>query len=358
MAKNVTNYKRLALAWRRTAPMAQVFVGLVVVLGTSYCAADPITVPLSGTLENYFVAANAGSKDTVARSMSYLTAQALLTSSLSVTVGALNYGDSDVLNYEPSGTISYGATGTPQYGNRTVLDENYVQMDSGDTRLRVGRFRSEFGFSEWSDQYYLGFIEPPLIRYDYIGPNLSLTRVDSGLEWQQTSGPTQVTMALIDAKSGGYQLLPESLNHADIRVQRLVGSFILGANGLIDTDGSNNAYGVDARWTSPHWQVRGEYDRGSSAKPVASGYYVDVLFHPAGLLRTTFVGRAEGVYNVQGLWDSTPFGMWSVSGHQYTIGVKQILNPTFTAELSRFYGDGEARTAPDWALQLVAYARF
>jgi len=334
MSKFATNCRRSRPCYPKSASSATLVAAALLLLAAPTCSASPMTVPVSVQLENYFVTENSGTTLSTSREMTYLIAQAALTPNVSMTVSALNCeGETD-------------------------LDENYFQLESGDTRFRIGRFRSAFGFSDWSEQYYQGFIELPLARYDNIGPDLSLTRVDSGFEWQQTSGPTQVTMAVIDADSGGYEVLPRSINHADIRVQRLVGSFILGANGLVDTNGSNNVYGLDARWTAPHWQVRAEYDRGSYTHPQPSGYYADVLYHPPGLLRTTFLGRAESAYNLQDDDDDSAFGSEPISGHQYTLGVKQILSRQFTLEFSRFYGDGEAREAPDWALQLITFTRF
>ena len=294
---------------------------------------------LAGVLENYFVLD--GTHSSVSRSVTYLTSQTVLSPSLRLVAGTIHKGGHD------------------------LLDENYLQSSSGQDRLRIGRIRSVFGFSDWSECYYQGYVRTPLVRSLLLSNYIKLNRLDTGVDWQHDSGPFEMTVGVVNTTSRTNQFLPRHANDLILRLQGYTGAFIFGIDDFAGVDGgkfnSDRIFGFDARWTAPHWQVTGEWDSGYFNGQSSRGYYADVLYHPPGLLRTTFVGRAEGISGATtgGYQADYPNGEL-LSGRRYTLGIKQILTKQYTIEVSRLYGDhGNVNqgSAP-WAVQLITFTHF
>jgi hypothetical protein len=140
---------------------------LVCILQAIHCELANAQSSITGSFENYFVVAPHPYPGSPLQ-MSFLTAQDRLGPETKVIVGALHHGSS------------------------TMLDENYVATGFRGGVFRFGRFRTEFGHSDWSELYYFGLPSLPLIRSNDVGyddaDRLNLTRLDTGVDYLATSG--------------------------------------------------------------------------------------------------------------------------------------------------------------------------
>lgn len=253
---------------------------------------------------------------------------------------------------------------------RQLLDESFVEFGSDAQQWRVGRFRSAFGHSDWSELWYSGFPRQPLMRNLSLGSGLVLNRLDTGVDWHGGSGAIQYQVGLIDARARSWEPLPMRFNHLVGRVQFYKGSWIVGLNTLLETEqigtGQNRVFGLDWRWTAPHIQTRGELFWGRTSKAHASGYYFDIFYHPPKLTRTTVLARLEASSGTVSGTMFDPYSGTFVTTKQagtaqlYTIGVKHILSKYFTAELSQAWGNGAtpAQGRQGWAFQLMTSLHF
>src|SRR5208283_4783241 len=90
----------------------------------------------------------------------------------------LSWGETNVrFNNQIKATLS-GLTA----GGHNSYDEACVAFEKDDEMLRVGRIKTAFGFSAWSDEFYNGFNHIPLVRTAPLANNLALTRDDAGAE--------------------------------------------------------------------------------------------------------------------------------------------------------------------------------
>jgi len=246
------------------------------------------------------------------------------------------------------------AAGLLEHRGVQQFDENHLEFHQGNLRWRIGRFRSAYGHSDWSECYYTGFVQTPLLRTMHLGPNLRLNRLDTGIDVAGGTGATQYQFGWIDVQPGVYELLPLRPNHLVGRMQFYQGDTIVGLNVLLEpsvwrTKGTH-LWGLDWRWSVPHLQMRGEYVWGSTLAGRAQGYYLGLFYHPAELKRTTFLGRTEAM--------RSPVASVG-AGELFTMGIKQILSPLITLSLTYSWGSGMAsREARGWALQWVTFTRF
>ena len=138
-------------------------------------------------------------------------------------------------------------------------------------------------------------------------------------------------------------------------MQTYRGNLILGFNTLLKPGqlgaGGTRLLDLDFRWSAPQMQARGEFLAGQAQGRHAEGYYIDLFYHPVKLYRTTFLTRLEGMNATGG--DSG----WS---QLYTVGVKQIVSPLLTLELTRAWGNGlaPAEYARGWAFQAITFVHF
>ncbi|HZT42625.1 MAG TPA: hypothetical protein VFA07_10715 [Chthonomonadaceae bacterium] len=245
--------------------------------------------------------------------------------------------------------------GTLFYRGHNVLDENYLELGKDKFHWQVGRFRSAFGHSDWSDLYYSGFVRFPLIRMTTLGKNFRLTRFDTGLSVRGEEKAVEYQIGWIDPFPRTYALLPNHPDHLIGRVQTYRGNLIVGLNALLKPDQLDAAgtrlFDLDFRWSVPQVQARGEFLTGQAQGRHAEGYYIDLFYHPVKLYRTTFLARLEGMSATGG--DTG----WS---QLYTAGVKQIVSPLLTLELTRVWGNGiaPAEYARGWAIQAITFIHF
>lgn len=256
------------------------------------------------------------------------------------------------------GTIQPGlrfTAGTLFYRGHNSLDENFLELGKDRLDWRVGRFRSAFGHSDWSDLYYSGFTRFPLMRMSPLGNNLRLTRFDTGLSVRGEEKALEYQLGWIDPFPRTYALLPNHPDHLVARLQTYRANVILGLNTLLKLDasgvGATHLFDLDFRWSAPQVQARGELLVGQAQGRHAEGYYLDLFYHPLKSYRTTFLARLEGMAATGG--DSG----WS---QLYTLGIKQIVSPLLTLELTRAWGNGVApgEYVRGWALQAVTFVHF
>ena len=233
----------------------------------------------------------------------------------------------------------------------------------GEQQWRVGRFRSAFGFSDWAEGYYAGFIQFPLLRSVMLEPGLALPRLDTGVDWQGGAGALVYQVGVVDVGSQLYQALPRHADHFVGRLQTYHGNWIFGFNLLAGNTGGKQAQlaDLDWRWSAPHVQMRGEYLVAPTGIMHPQGGYVDFFYHPPVLTRTTFLARAEAVSAVYTDYGEAGQGKLEQQfARRYTIGVKQILSPLFTLELNRSWGNDTELTSQGagWNAQVITFTRF
>lgn len=255
---------------------------------------------------------------------------------------------------------SWGAAaGWYQEWGEQQLDENYVSYDSRGYGARMGRFRSSFGFSTWSDQHYTPFIALPAIRsYVPVSGHLNLYRLDRGAEVSARRGALQCNVDLVDSDESDWKLLPDQANTAIGRVQYASGRAILGLNGLVK-DGSNQIHedriaDFDFRYAMPRVILRGELVSGQQYGAGSNGFYTDLMYRPVGLARTQVGVRFQGIDHIGAYWYP------SYNSELYTFAARQILSKNLTLDVN--YGTG-GRIPADygirgWSTQLTASFNF
>jgi|GEM_PF-1842268 len=215
-------------------------------------------------------------------------------------------------------TVSYI---TSSFGN--AYDEAFVAYDQGPNSVQVGRFRTAFGFGDWSDAFYNGFNHLPLMRTNPLANRLALERDDTGAEITIGSDKWQVQAAAVDTRPGTDQFAPTKVRASTLRIQHPEGNFILGFDYLQGVSDHEGVAGVDLRWSAPHLLVRGEAMRGFTGGKLGTGFYGDVTYRLPGYERTQLVGRVENYSNDRQ-------GEFWVE----TVGLRQVLLANLTVNLN------------------------
>lgn len=182
---------------------------------------------------------------------------------------------------------------TTQTGKFRTLDEACVDLEKGPDMMRLGRFRTRFGFSDWSELFYNGFNRLPLLRVTPIVDRLRLMRDDAGAEFDFGGPNVQAQVAVIDTSTSDAQIQPVRARAATARVEHAFGALILGLNGLANTTTDQKVIGLDARWSMPTLIVRAEAMKGLGGTKNGSGAYIDASYRIPSLLRTHLVGRID-----------------------------------------------------------------
>lgn len=234
------------------------------------------------------------------------------------------------------------------------LDETYVQYDDGANNLRAGVLRTAFGFSDWADLFYTGIIDLPILRTEDITPDLDLYRFHSGMQMTRSQGNLQIQAALVDVHLANRQFLPDRMDRGVLRLQSVLGPWILGVSGLKQVAGSdsndNKVYGADFRWTAPNLVLRGEAVKGESTGGGSHGFYVDAFYRPGRLTKSRLVARLE---------QFKAFDDPRTARHA-TLGLRQVLNQNFTLAVN--YGVANevppADSMKGWKAQLLSSFHF
>lgn len=243
-----------------------------------------------------------------------------------------------------------------QQGDDHAVDELYGQLDTGPVVFRAGRFRSAFGFSNWSEMHYNPIIALPLVRaYNQaVAPDISLNRLDRGLDVRGGSPTIQYQIAVVDSSDNDWQVVPETLHSTVARLQASMGPVMLGLNGFAKINGGDlsekRIIGADLRWTGRRTQLRGEIIKGLGKTEGSSGYYVDLFYRPERLARTQLGARIQGFHSLD----------TGSKAQLATFGVRQFITPVLTLNVN--YGIGsnvpEAQTSLGWSVQLLSSLRF
>ncbi len=220
-------------------------------------------------------------------------------------------------------------------------DESYVRYEVDAGSVRVGRLRSSFGFSDWSELLYSGINHRPLVRECNLVGKIKLDRDDSGAEASANFGPLQIQAAMIDTGLTRAQVGPDKLDHATVTAQYGLGQVILGGEFLGKTDLTEKLVGANVRYTVPHWIFKGEFFEGIGAQS-GSGGYLDAIYRIPYRLRTEVVARVEQVHP----WKADDDTVLT------TLGIRHIVNQNLTLNLN--YGWGKDLFYSNYATTLGA----
>ncbi|MEJ5251956.1 MAG: hypothetical protein HPY54_05730 [Chthonomonadetes bacterium] len=248
--------------------------------------------------------------------------------------------------------------GTVKIGNRArILDESYLEWGQGHTLWRMGRFRSAFGHSDWSARYYDGFVRLPIMRtaplagYSRI---FLLTRLDAGLDLRTSTSNAEYSIGCIDASTSSYQIMPQTIDHVVARIQTDWNSLLIGVNalaGLRSPAGQHTRlFLLDGIWSVPQWQMIAEIMTGEALGGRASGYHLDIFWHPVQTPRTTFHVRTEWLK-----LDSMP-----TEASLHTAGIKHFLTPNLVLSVGYSWGNESPITRGNrgWYAQLLTLIYF
>lgn len=251
------------------------------------------------------------------------------------------------------------------------LDEAYAKLERGPDIFKLGRIRSDFGFSTWSDLYYTPMIGLPMIRSPrvQIVPGISLYREDRGVEWESYRGPVQWQLEGVDSSDNDWSIAPSRLDTGIARLQLSAGPVLIGLNGFAkasdDYGPDQQIAALDLLWTCGRAEFRGEVDQGIGHQG-ATGYYADLFYRPPGLSRTQVGARYQGVRSLVNVLEWSPDYEYSWpaktyrSGQVTTLAVRQFIGPNLTASVN--YGTGtnipQAAGLLGWSAQMMISVRF
>ena len=190
------------------------------------------------------------------------------------------------------------------YRNRVQIIEAYADRTFRPKRailgIRGGRFRTPFGIYDASDQAYVGFLRPPLVRYaEYTSLSNNFLEHGAGIV---VGVPFLTFQTVLGAPADVGETARGSGLDTVLRVQGFHGSFIAGFSYLrnhshetpADPRFRASATGIDFRWMQSGIQVRGEWIGGRPADDATNnGWYVDALIHRAGMGPVMAIARIE-----------------------------------------------------------------
>jgi hypothetical protein len=225
--------------------------------------------------------------------------------------------------------------GAYPYDNRVQIIEAYGERIFTPRRAliaaRAGRYRTPFGIYSGSDHGYIGFLRPPLIRYDdYFA--LSNTFLEEGVD--VVAGTPRLSLETsVGAPADVGAAVRRSGLDVVVRGQAAFGSFIVGASHIRTrpylpasfAGGQLEFTGVDVRWMRNGIQARGEWIWGQPFDhTTTTGGYADLIVHRPRMGPVTAVMRAERLS-----YDTVaPFAMYA---QRYTIGGRVRLLPQLAA---------------------------
>jgi hypothetical protein len=217
------------------------------------------------------------------------------------------------------------------YDNQVQAIEAYAERvfrpGSGLFAVRLGRFRTPFGIYAASDHAYIGYLRPPLIRYDgYFA--LSSSFLEHGANVIVGTPAVSFELSVGAPADVGAAQRPSGLD-TTVRAQWFHGPLIVGASYLrsrpyqspLFAHGHTEFGGIDVRWMRGGIQLRGEW---LSGRPFVGtrtdGGYVDVIVHRPHMGPVTFVARVERL-----AYDAVP--PFAFTAQRYTAGTRvRLLN--------------------------------
>jgi hypothetical protein len=294
----------------------------------SSLSAAQVSPTLSGVIETYWVA-NGHSRGST-QQLTWAELRGRVSKNWSFTLSG----------YDSSSDSSY--------------DESFVRFENGPSSIRMGRLRTSFGFSDWSELFYTGFNRTPFVREMVLVGETVLDRDDAGAEVSTNIGPLQLQAALFDSYRKDNQIAPGEINHATVTAQYGVGSLILGAEALAETDLSEKVYGASIRYSIPHWIFKGEAFQGDGPAS-GSGSYFDASYRIPYHQRTELVARLEQVRSAASSTDSrfTTLGVRQVFNRYVTLNV----NYTWTSD-SGYSTYGSDSNVAGWSARAMFQVQF
>ena len=234
-----------------------------------------------------------------------------------------------------------------------VLADAWVEY--GDAyRIKVGRFRPDFGQNDWMDLYHRGFNSTHVVK-NFAFDGVAIGRYSNGFQVTGGTPKLQYEVGWIDVRPDLWNFVPKSADRVLGRVQGFSGDWIFGASAMLGKrDGGlapTSIYGLDFQWSVPTLAVRGEYITGVSSDAVKNGYYIDASYKKFGWPKTTLVGRLEGT------------SAWFAGGADpmlLTLGVRQVVTSLLSVSLNYTVANkGEQPIVPKgFSLQAIAAYRF
>ncbi|MCW5940859.1 MAG: hypothetical protein KIS66_01420 [Fimbriimonadaceae bacterium] len=240
--------------------------------------------------------------------------------------------------------------------DREMLDETYATYTdaSRGTEVRAGRVRKAFGFWDWSENWYTGFVRGAQVRTRNYAPGLSLSRMDTGFDVLAPLGHGATIQAgLLDAASTNRQVGPKRLDHLSLHLAIPVGKATLGYSGFHrpDRDPKDRTAmnGLDVRWSGPNTSVRGEYVWGEARGSKTRGHYLDGFYFPAFARQATLLGR----------WEEFAASK-TVRATLFTAGLRVAVHRDLVLEANHTWGPSSGPAAPlrGWSFQIVSFVRF
>lgn len=240
---------------------------------------------------------------------------------------------------------------------REMLDETYVTHTDArrGTEVRAGRIRKAFGFWDWSENWYTGFVRGAEIQTRSYGGGKSLTRMDTRFDVLVpfASGAT-IQAGLLDAASTNRQVGPKRADHGAVRLVLPVGNASFGYSGFHrpDRDPKDRTAlnGLDARWSGPSTSVRGEYLWGEAGGTKTRGHYLDAFYYPPFARQVTLLGRSEEFAASR-----------TERAKLYTAGVRVAPHRDLVLEANYSWGPtSKSPAAPlrGWSFQVISFLRF
>jgi hypothetical protein len=189
------------------------------------------------------------------------------------------------------------------YGGRVDVIEGYAEWlrdGRGLRAVKAGRYRTPFGLSSASEHAYIGFLRPPMIRYDWYW-GMSAGYMEHGVDVLVGAPRLSLEMSVGRPGDVGTALRRPGWTAA-LRGEASVGPLIAGAS-FVNTmpyettewaPGRTRFGGIDARWMQAGVQFRGEwlFGRYSDIAPTTGGY-IDAIVHTRAMGPVTALARAE-----------------------------------------------------------------
>jgi hypothetical protein len=256
------------------------------------------------------------------------------------------------------------------YGGRVQLNEAYVersfQRGAIIANIRGGQYRSPFGIYSRADHGYTGFLRAPIIRSDYYW-SVNNTMLERGVDVSVGTAHLSAEVSVGTPADNNLEFKRQAGVSGVVHVQAYFKNFIVGASHIntesypskwLAEPGRMNFSSVDARWSIPGLQLRGEWIFGKEWKNSVSetrGGYVDAIVH------TRFMGPLTAVLRTEKLdWtylethedDSTSLELWR--GYRQTVGARLRIPGGLTAQFNVLRHSKnvayDSRTAFDMAL--------
>lgn len=256
-------------------------------------------------------------------------------------------------------TTGWFSMGGPAFDrpDREMLDETYATYTDREkgVEIRAGRIRKAFGFWDWSENWYSGFVRGAQIRTRAYGGGKSLSRMDTGIDLliPLANGST-VQVGLLDAASSNRQVGPKRADHAAVRVVLPAGPASVGYSGFHrpDRDPKDRTAlnGLEARWSGPNLSLRSEYVWGEAGGTKTRGHYLDGFYYPPFARKVTLLAR----------WEEFAASR-SERATLYTTGVRVAAHRDLLLEANYSWGPNAKSLAGPllgWSFQIVSFLRF